>query len=145
MIIRAPKPTDEARWRQLWVAYNAFYQTSVPEDVTAFTWARFFSPESGLFLRVAEQDGEVVGFSACVLHPKTWSAAPVCYLEDLFVDPAVRGGGVGHALITHLIDQGRAQGWSQLYWHTREDNVTARRLYDRFTQTDGFVCYRVRL
>ncbi|HEY8263776.1 MAG TPA: GNAT family N-acetyltransferase, partial [Methyloceanibacter sp.] len=34
-------------------------------------------------------------------------------------------------------------GWSRLYWHTRESNVAARRLYDKFAKADDFVRYRL--
>jgi hypothetical protein len=30
----------------------------------------------------------VMGFAMCILHEGTWSTAPICYLEDLFVDAA---------------------------------------------------------
>jgi GNAT superfamily N-acetyltransferase len=66
-----------------------------------------------------------------------------CYLEDLFVDPAARGGGVGRALIEDLIALARGQGWQRLYWNTDTSNETARRLYDSFVQDDGHIRYRL--
>ncbi len=58
-----------------------------------------------------------------MLHAGTWTEQPICYLEDLFVDPALRGKGIGEALIDDLIAQAKEHGWSRLYWHTRENNV----------------------
>lgn len=94
--------------------------------------------------RMARRGGEIVGFSISVLHEGTWVAAPVCYLEDLFVAPACRGAGVGRALIEDLVRLGKEKGWSRLYWHTRHDNP-ARRLYDGFVEADDFVRYRMDL
>jgi GNAT superfamily N-acetyltransferase len=94
--------------------------------------------------RVAEIDGEIVGFSNSVIHPGTWSTGPACYLEDLFVDPTARGKGIGRALIQDLVDLGKQQGWANLYWHTRHDNP-ARKLYDEFVGADDFVRYRLTL
>jgi GNAT superfamily N-acetyltransferase len=68
----------------------------------------------------------------------------VCYLEDLFVAPSTRGHGVGTALIEWLRNAMRAEGWARVYWMTKSDNLPARRLYDRFTQADGFVRYVIR-
>ena len=102
LLIRAPAPADEARWRDLWAQYVAFYGAAVPEHATATTWWRMLEPDGSVFGRLAEKDGTVLGFAVCVLHAGTWSPAPLCYLEDLFVDPAHRGGGVGAALIEHL-------------------------------------------
>jgi GNAT superfamily N-acetyltransferase len=93
--------------------------------------------------RVAILDDRVIGFTASVIHEATWSRDPVCYLEDLFVDQSARGKGIGRALIQDLIDLGREHGWSRIYWHTRADNLAARRLYDKFVPADDFVRYRL--
>ena len=68
-----------------------------------------------------------------------------CYLEDLFVDPAARGQGIGRALITDLIEFARNRGWKRLYWNTDASNSAARALYDQFAQDDGHVRYRLKL
>ncbi len=144
-IVRAPVAEDEAVWRRLWADYIRFYEASVPEEVTCATWSRILDPASPVFALLAERAGQGTGFAVCVLHECTWRTAPVCYLEDLFVDPQARGGGTGHALISHLISMGKSRGWSRLYWHTRRDNAAARRLYDRFLSADDFVRYRLEL
>jgi GNAT superfamily N-acetyltransferase len=140
--IRDPLAADEAAWRELWSGYNAFYQTSVPEAVTARTWQRILDTAASVFGRVAVIDDCVAGFSICVLHEGTWVIAPVCYLEDLFVAPQFRGHGVGRMLIADLVDRTKVKGWSRLYWHTHGTNP-ARRLYDEFVMADDFVRYRL--
>jgi GNAT superfamily N-acetyltransferase len=140
--IRDPAPADEAAWRGLWSQYNAFYATSVPAAVTARTWQRILDPASPLFARFAVAGGELAGFSVSVLHDSTWTIAPVCYLEDLFVAPQFRGRGCGRLLIADLVDRAKARRWSRLYWHTRANNP-ARRLYDEFATADDFVRYRL--
>ena len=140
--LRDPVATDEAAWRELWSGYNAFYQTAVPEAVTARTWQRILDPASPIFSRLAVVNNQVAGFSISVLHEGTWVVAPICYLEDLFVAPQFRGQGLGRMLIADLVDRAKVKGWSRLYWHTRESNP-ARRLYDEFTKADDFVRYRL--
>jgi len=143
LLIREPATQDEAAWRGLWAGYVAFYEAEVPEEVTAGTWARLLAPHSGMIGRLAELDGRIAGFTISVLHPGSWTLSPTCYLEDLFVDPDVRGHGLGRALIDDLVALGRACGWSRLYWHTKAGNETARRLYDRYVEADDFVRYRL--
>lgn len=143
IVIRDPMPEDESAWRYLWAGYCAFYETNVPEAVTAGTWARMLTPGSQLFGRLAEWKGEVAGFTHSVLHAGTWTLAPICYLEDLFVAPEARGHGIGCALIEDLLARAKARGWTRLYWHTRQGNETARRLYDKFAVADDFVRYRL--
>ncbi len=132
-------------WRELWAGYLAFYEATVPEAVTAATWARILAPDPTYSAVVAELNGVVVGFANLVLHDFTWSDRPAGLLHDLFVRPDVRGSGAGRAMIQHVIDQGKRDGWNRVYWMTKEDNAVARRLYDTFAPADGFVRYRVRL
>ncbi|MBM3578348.1 MAG: GNAT family N-acetyltransferase [Alphaproteobacteria bacterium] len=145
ILVREFRETDVEDWRRLWAGYNDFYETVVPDDVTEHTLRRLLDPKSALIGRIAEKDGRVAGFSISVLHDSTWTLSQTCYLEDLFVDPTLRGGGVGRALIQDLIDLGRMRGWSQLYWLTRANNERARRLYDSFVEADAFVRYRLTL
>lgn len=142
-VIRMAEPRDEDRWRELWRGYLDFYHQPQDEAVTAGTWSRICEPGSGILCRVIEAEGQLVGFAIAVLHPGTWTLAPVCYLEDLFVDPAARGRGFGRALIDDLLTLARERGWSRLYWHTQAGNATARRLYDTYVPADDFVRYRL--
>jgi GNAT superfamily N-acetyltransferase len=139
--LRAPRPDDETAWRRLWRGYCDFYDHAVPEETTATTWQRILSTDDTVRCVLAARDGVVVGFANLIIHPITWSPAPACYLEDLFVDPGARGRGVGQALIAHLVDEARVEGWSRVYWMTRADNATARALYDKFALADDFVRY----
>ncbi len=145
LVIRDPAPDDESAWRRLWSGYCAFYETEVPEAVTAGTWARMLTPGSKLFGRIAEWEGQVAGFTIAVIHEGSWTLRPCCYLEDLFVAPDCRGRGIGRALIEELLQLCRQQGWSRLYWHTRGGNREARQLYDKFATADDFVRYRLLL
>jgi GNAT superfamily N-acetyltransferase len=145
LTIRDALPGDEADWRRLWAGYLEFYGANVSEAVTANTWRRILDPATPIFARIAERGDRVAGFAVCILHEGSWVVSPICYLEDLFVDPAARGGGVATALIQNLVDLGRARGWSRLYWHTKQDNTTARRVYDRFTPVGDFVKYEMDL
>ena len=94
----------------------------------------------GCFGLAAEaENGTVVGFSHCVLHPTTWSRGAACYLEDLYVDPDHRGTAAARALIEAAGEQGRAAGAETLYWHTQAFNGRARSLYDTRRAAD-LVC-----
>lgn len=142
--IRSALPGDEPAWLALWRAYCDFYGVTLGEDVTRSTWKRILDPDSAIMCIVAEVDGQVYGFANCVVHENTWETQPVCYLEDLFVLPSARGHGLGRALLGWLRNAMRAEGWSRLYWMTREDNERARKLYDQFAEADDFVRYVVR-
>ena len=93
--IRDPTAADEVAWRCLWNGYLSFYETMVPEEVTAETWRRILDPKSVFFARLAVRKKRVIGFTVAMLHPGTWSATPVCYLEDLFVAYGCKRVGLG--------------------------------------------------
>src|SRR5262249_36807377 len=86
-----------------------------------------------------------VGLAHYLLHPHTFSSRMVCYLEDLWVEPVARGGGVGRQLIEALVARGRAQGWRRGYWHSAADNHAGRALYDRVAKLTKYVRYDVTL
>jgi GNAT superfamily N-acetyltransferase len=143
LVVREVRPDDESRFRQLWSDYLDFYAVTVAAKITDSTWSRALSPASAIFMRVAELDGIVVGFALCLTHEGTWIEGQDCYLEDLFVDAAARGKGVGRALLNDLVALSKDKGWSRLYWHTNETNHTARKLYDSFVESDGHIRYRI--
>jgi GNAT superfamily N-acetyltransferase len=144
-VIRDLSADDQPQWMKLWAAYCAFCKVDLPEAITARTWAMLMDPQAPVNGRVAQAEGKLIGFAHHVVHPTTWTATNACYLEDLFVDPAHRSTGMGRVLIDDLLAICTACSWSRLYWHTDEDNVTARRLYDRYVLADPVVRYRILL
>jgi GNAT superfamily N-acetyltransferase len=144
--IRRIEPRDEPRWRELWDGYTRFYEREPAEAITRHAWARIMDPGSPVHAIVAERAGAgVVGIANYIIHDNTWTLAPVCYLQDLFVDPAARAAGAGRALIDWLLVEAKRQGWARLYWNTRENNYRARGLYDKYTPHSGFLRYVISL
>lgn len=142
--VRYLTAADEADWRRLWEAYGVFYETRFSEETTTTTFARLTGDDYPHYLGlVAERDGAVIGIANCIVHSSTWSPKDRCYLNDLYVDPDVRGSGTGKALIERLVEIGREREWEQVHWLTAETNVRARRLYDQFGPASGFINYRV--
>ena len=144
--IRALTAADRDDWLPLWQAYLTFYESVLAEDVTASTFATIVDPAGAIQGAIArDDDGRAVGIVHWFGHPATWSKTGYTYLEDLFVDPSVRGGGVGRALIAHVTDAARAAGSDKVYWLTAEGNATARALYDRVAERSGFIHYQIDL
>jgi GNAT superfamily N-acetyltransferase len=143
--IRPASPDDLAQWRPLWDGYNAFYgrsgTTALPEHITATTWQRFFDPAEPMGCLVAEQDGKLLGLTHYLFHRSMIKIEPVCYLSDLFTDPAHRGGGVGRALIEGVYAAARAAGSTRVYWQTHTTNAAGRLLYDTLASHLGYVIY----
>jgi GNAT superfamily N-acetyltransferase len=149
LTIRPARREDFDAWLPLWDGYNAFYERTGPTAVSAAqtrtTWARFFDGYEPMEALVAEHDGGLVGFVHIIFHRNTVMMGPTCYLQDLFAAPALRGKGVGRALIEAAAKHAKEAGAPRLYWQTQEGNATARLLYDRIAQQSGFIVYRMDL
>jgi GNAT superfamily N-acetyltransferase len=75
-----------------------------------------FSPRAALFGHVATVEGQVVGTALWFLNFSTWRGEHGIYLEDLYVQPAHRGGGIGRAVLVELARECRSQGYGRLEW-----------------------------
>jgi GNAT superfamily N-acetyltransferase len=140
--IRPLTQTDLAVWTQLWRGYLDFYDTQLSEAQYALTWARIHDPAEPQFGYVADVGTTSEGLVHIIFHRSGWTAAPSCYLQDLYVNPAVRGTQVGKALIDHALRVAHAAGSAGVYWLTHETNTYAMRLYDRVADKTGFLQYR---
>ena len=140
-VIRSVIPGDRAGWDALWAGYLEFYKTELTEAQTELTWQRLLDDEHGLNGLVAEIDGQLVGLAHFSFTHSTWAENQDLYLEDLFVDPSVRGQGFGKALILSLDEIAREEGSRKIWWETQNHNTTARRLYDSIAELSEFVKY----
>jgi GNAT superfamily N-acetyltransferase len=141
--IRPLEAKDETAWRALWTGYLEFYKSSVPEAVYASTFARLLGDDAHDFHgMVAEQDGIVVGLVHYLFHRHCWRVENVCYLQDLYAAPAVRGTGIGRKLIEAVYRAADQAGAPAVYWLTQEDNTTGRQLYDCVGQQTNFIKYQ---
>ena len=149
LIIRTPAVDDFSEWKALWQSYLVFYQTKLPPENTRVLWQRIVDPQHKFqcLVAVEPQDREkLVGCVHYFPHEDTWEVHPVCYLQDLIVRPESRRTGYGRALIEAVVKEAKNRGWASVYWQTKHDNVTARKLYDVLTGgTEGFVTYRMLL
>ena len=141
-IIRPLRPDERVDWEPLWNGYLSFYETSLPEAVTDATWARLHDAGEPMFALGAYADGRLIGIAHYLFHRSCWTIGNYCYLQDLFVAEGARGIGAGRALIEAVEKAARTAGASRLYWLTKEDNMSARALYDKMADRSGFIQYR---
>lgn len=141
--ISALTSSDRGDWLRLWQAYLTFYESELDDAVTGATFERLVAGDGMHGALARDENGRAVGLVHWLPHPSTWSVRGYCYLEDLFVAPDARGGGVGAALIEHVRRWADVEGLGKVYWLTQRDNARARSLYDRVAQYTGFVHYQI--
>ncbi|NND17015.1 MAG: GNAT family N-acetyltransferase [Silicimonas sp.] len=142
-VIRPLTRDDEPEWRRLWRDYLAFYETAVSDEIFATYFERLLGDDPRDFHGlIAETGGRPVGLAHYLFHRHGWSVADVCYLQDLYADPEVRGQGIGRALIEDVYARADAAGAPSVYWLTQDFNTQARRLYDRIGEVTPFIKYK---
>ncbi|MCP4820168.1 MAG: GNAT family N-acetyltransferase [Shimia sp.] len=141
--VRPLRESDETDWRRLWTAYLEFYDSSVAEEVYQTTFERLLGNDPQDFTcLIAEVDGKPVGLTHYMFHRHAWKVENVCYLQDLYADPEIRGKGIGRALIEAVYGAADSAGAPTVYWLTQDFNATARQLYDRIAAKTPFIKYQ---
>jgi GNAT superfamily N-acetyltransferase len=79
---------------------------------------------------IAERDGRAVGFAIYFMSFSTFLCKPGLYLEDLFVEPAHRGVGLGKALLGRLAALAVERGCGRFEWHVLDWNEPSIRFYE---------------
>lgn len=141
--IRPIESKDENDWRRLWQSYLEFYETEVSDEIYQTTFERLLDTnrqnQQGL---IAINDGVAAGLVHYIYHAHNWRIEDVCYLQDLYTDPAFRGKGIGGDLIRAVYRAADANGTTSVYWLTQDFNTTARKLYDHVAQLTPFIKYQ---
>ena len=125
LTIRPLAPDDYNQWLVLWDANN---QGHINHEVTAMTWRRLMENDQVRGL-MALDDGKMVGLVHFILHPVTGHIKPVCYMQDLFVDPTHRRKGIARKLVSALAARGTSESWARIYWLAEAQNREAQMLY----------------
>ena len=84
---------------------------------------------------VAELDGSIVAFALFFTNFSTFLGRPGLYLEDLYVQPAHRGSGLGKALLQHLGALAVERGCGRFEWSVLDWNEHAIRFYEKMGAT----------
>jgi GNAT superfamily N-acetyltransferase len=137
----ALEPKHKDGWLAMWAGYLTFYKEDLPDAQTELTWQRMLDPAFNLHGFVAMSEGRIVGLTNYSWTNSTWDEYPNIYLEDLFVDESLRGGGIGRALIDAVTRVAHAKGSKRVRWITHRDNDTAQKLYDSLAEKSEFIMY----
>jgi diamine N-acetyltransferase len=121
--IRAARPEDAATVFAL-VRALADYEKLLHELVATpdMIAAALFADKPTVFCEIAEWDGKPVGLALWFLNFSSFAGKNGIYLEDIFVEPAYRGKGIGKALLVHLAKICTARGYARMQWSVLDWN-----------------------
>lgn len=117
LVIRPAVSTDALLIVAFIAALAAYEKLSHEAKVTEADIVRdLFGADPRVFCEIAEWDGEPVGFTLWFYTYSTFQGRHGIWLEDLFVDPSMRGKGIGKSLLTSLARRCVAEGLGRFEW-----------------------------
>ena len=126
---RVATPEDSRLVAQMLQDFNAEYGEETPPLATLTERLRDLLAGDRFFALVAGVP--VVGLATVALRPSPYFLGDVAYLEDLYVEPTMRGQGTGSALIALLLGEAARRGIGMLEVGVDEPDVDALRFYER--------------
>ena len=140
--VRPVSTADEASWRELYRGYRRFYE--MPDDEraldTVWAWLGDAFHEVDGFVSV-DGRGRLGGLAHVRPFARPLNADTGLYLDDLYVDPDLRGRGLGRAILGFLGAHAAEHRFGVVSWMTAQDNTTARALYDSVATAGPWVTY----
>jgi GNAT superfamily N-acetyltransferase len=134
--IRAAEPRDVADIVRLIRRLAEFEHLEHLVQATPETLEpHLFGPRPVAEALVVDSGARVVGFALFFTNFSTFLARPGLYLEDLFVEPELRGRGIGQALLTRLAELAAERSCGRFEWSVLDWNVNAIRFYERMGAT----------
>jgi GNAT superfamily N-acetyltransferase len=127
-------------WDMLYAAYAEYYKVEQTPEMRDRTWGWIMEGRITCLMAL-DSEGRPVGLAHLRDFLRPLSSTVAGFLDDLFVDPSQRGGGVVDALFEAAKALGRERSWSVIRWITRDDNYRARSVYDRFATRTNWVTY----
>ncbi|MGK4566344.1 N-acetyltransferase family protein [Flavobacterium sp. 3HN19-14] len=79
---------------------------------------------------IAEQNNKIVGMALYYYRYSTWKGKTI-HLEDLIVKEKMRGSGLGFALYSAIIEQGKKDNVRRIEWNVLDWNTPAIDFYKK--------------
>jgi GNAT superfamily N-acetyltransferase len=126
--IRRAGPEEAAEIARLLHDFNTEYEEETPGVAAIAEHARRLLEEGEITVLLAGDGPD--GISLIRFRPSVWTGKPEAYLQELYVAPALRGHGIGRALLEATMDAARAVGATWIELNTGATDVAARALYE---------------
>jgi GNAT superfamily N-acetyltransferase len=132
--VRLAQPRDAEAVARLMAAFRDHIGLTAPSDdeVRAGVERLLADPDTEFLLAAAADDAPPAGVAQLRFRYGIWRAGGDCLLEDLFVDDAARGAGLGHALVEATLARARVRACRRVELDVNEANQAALRLYGGF-------------
>ena len=142
-MIRNIEIKDKVEWEKLYQGYADFYKVEITEEILNTVWNWLHDLKHELNGLVYEIDNHLVAIAHYRQMPSPLKGKNIGFLDDLFVHPDFRGRKIAEDIINKLNDISKEQGWGLIRWITRNDNHSAKSLYDRVAKKSTWDVYEL--
>ena len=141
--IRDIKLEDRNEWEILFQSYADFYQVEINDNIINAVWEWLYASEHELQGLVGEIDNKVIAFAHYRRMPSPLRGKDIGFLDDLYVLPECRGQKIGEQLIKQLKQISIDKKWILIRWITQDNNVRAKKVYDKVSSKTNWDVYEL--
>ena len=142
-MVRDIEIKDKVEWEKLYYGYADFYKVEITEEVINTVWNWLHDLKHELNGLVYEIDNHIVAIAHYRQMPSPLRGKNIGFLDDLYVHPDYRGRKIGEDIINKLNEISKERGWGLIRWITRNDNHSAKSLYDRIAKKSTWDVYEL--
>ena len=143
MKIRHIEKKDFEEWQILFEGYADFYKVDINHHIIKNVWGWLNNDKNELKGLVIETEGNIVAFAHYRWIPSALRGKDIGFLDDLYVHPEFRGQKLSELLIKELQRISKEKNWNLVRWITREDNLRAKKVYDRVSNKTNWNVYEL--
>jgi len=143
-MIRFLEQKDKEKWAKLYNGYADFYKVPMNTGILNTLWNWIHDKNHVVNGICFELDNKIVGIAHYRTMPRPIKGQYVGFLDDLFVEPEMRGQKIAQKLINHLKSISKVNNWNSIRWITHSSNENAKKLYDKIANNTGFELYELK-
>lgn len=142
--IRQAVSSDEQDVCSLWRMLLQFYRKEASDEILRHTFRYAVEHPEKILVYLALVDGRPAGTVSLHLgHYSTWNDYWYGHVEDLIVSPEYRRRGLAYRLLLQIKKAAGRSGLGRVELLVLNDNIPARRLYEKFGFTTDSAVYEL--
>jgi len=142
-MIRKIKRKDKENWIKLYCEYARFYKVPMKQEILDTLWSWIHDEIHVVNGICCEIEDKIVGIAHYRKMPSPLRGKYIGFLDDLYVDPKHRRNGIGEKIIKELNTISSRNNWNLVRWITRDDNITAKSLYEKLSKKTNWDVYEL--
>ncbi len=141
------KESDKEQWGILWRSYERddASEERIQRGINEGWENVLNNPEFNSKALKLKNNGCAVGLVTYVEHPYVLSKTNECYLSNLFVMEEYRRKGGARLLIDSVLEWAKEKGLYRVKWITEPDNKDAQMLYNKISDPEIWLQYKVKV